>query len=29
VRLQFADATEAFDESVGDLDRMLGTWQFR
>ena len=28
-RLQFADATEAFDESVGDLDRMLGTWQFR
>ncbi len=28
-RLQFADATDAFDESVGDLDRMLGTWQFR
>ncbi len=28
-RLQFADTTEAFDESVGDLDRMLGTWQFR
>ena len=28
-RLQFADATEVFDQSVGDLDRMLGTWQFR
>ena len=28
-RIQFADATDAFDESVGDLDRMLGTWQFR
>jgi hypothetical protein len=28
-RVQFADATEAFDESVGDLHRMLGTWQFR
>jgi len=28
-RLQFADATDAFEQSVGDLDRMLGTWQFR
>jgi hypothetical protein len=28
-RLQFADTTESFDKSVGDLDRMLGTWQFR
>jgi hypothetical protein len=28
-RVQFADATDAFDESVRDLDRMLGTWQFR
>jgi hypothetical protein len=28
-RLQFADATEEFEESVGDLDRMLDTWQFR
>lgn len=28
-RLQFADATDAFRESVRDLDRMLGTWQFR
>ncbi len=28
-RVQFADATEAFVENVGDLDRMLGTWQFR
>jgi len=28
-RLQFADVSDAFDESVQDLDRMLGTWQFR
>ena len=28
-RLQFADATDAFDESVVDLDRMLGSWRFR
>jgi hypothetical protein len=28
-RLQFADASDAFDESVADLDRMLGSWRFR
>lgn len=28
-RLQFADVTDAFDESVADLDRMLGSWRFR
>jgi hypothetical protein len=28
-RLQFADVTDAFNESVADLDRMLGTWRFR
>ena len=28
-RLQFADTTDAFDESVADLDRMLGSWRFR
>ena len=28
-RLQFADVADAFDESVADLDRMLGSWRFR
>jgi hypothetical protein len=28
-RLQFADSARAFDAHVGDLDRMLRSWQFR
>jgi hypothetical protein len=28
-RLQFADSAKAFDEHVGDLARMLLSWQFR
>jgi hypothetical protein len=28
-RLQFADSTNAFDAHVGDLARMLRSWQFR
>ena len=28
-RLQFADSTSVFDEHVGDLARMLRSWQFR
>jgi hypothetical protein len=28
-RLQFADSTKVFDDHVGDLARMLRSWQFR